>query len=274
MITRRQFFESAARSRLRSTSSEKAGEGVERDEFISLFDGESLDGWHSRGITQRGNGGRWRVENGVITGQQDPPGSGNGGILMTNQEFGDFELLVDLAPDWGIDSGVFLRTNNRGYFQIYVDYHDHGNIGSLSVEPPTGEGRVFIRPYNIFAEKSARGDITGFTFKSDDREIAWDPGYLEYSAPPRDWETAWKVGQWNTLRIRCVGKYPRISTWINYTKIAEFDGATCPHPRYDREETFQTLGREGAIALQVHSGTGAWKKGAKCRWDNIRIKPL
>jgi len=278
MITRRQFFEAAVPESSRSTSSEKADSektgGAKQDEFISLFDGESLDGWHSTGVTQNGTGGRWRVENGVITGQQDPPGSGNGGILMTDEEYGDFELLVDLAPDWGIDSGVFLRAGNRGYFQVYVDYHDHGNIGSLSVEPSTGEGRVFIRPYNIFAEKDAQGRLTGFTAKPDEREVAWDPSYLEYSAPSEEWMAAWEIGGWNTLRIRCVGKYPRITTWINYTKIAEFDGATCPHPRYDREERSRMLGREAAIALQVHSGTGAWKKGAKCRWDNIRIKPL
>ncbi|WP_170864478.1 family 16 glycoside hydrolase, partial [Fodinibius roseus] len=85
---------------------------------------------------------------------------------------------------------------------------------------------------------------------------------------------AWKTGRWNTLRIRCVGKYPRITTWINYTKIAEFDAATTPHPRYDREQMFQTLGREGAIALQIHNGTGAWRKGAKCRWKNIRVRSL
>ncbi|SHG71883.1 protein of unknown function [Fodinibius roseus] len=85
---------------------------------------------------------------------------------------------------------------------------------------------------------------------------------------------AWKTGRWNTLRIRCVGKYPRITTWINYTKIAEFDAATTPHPRYDREQMFQALGREGAIALQVHGGADLWREGAKCRWKNIRVRSL
>ncbi len=47
-------------------------------------------------------------------------GSGNGGILMTDETYGDFELLLELAPDWGIDSGVFLRTNPRGEcFQVH-----------------------------------------------------------------------------------------------------------------------------------------------------------
>ena len=66
----------------------------------------------------------YQVEDGILTGEQDPPGSGNGGILMTDIPFGDFELLLDVAPDWGVDSGVFLRTNEGGEcFQVYVDYH-------------------------------------------------------------------------------------------------------------------------------------------------------
>jgi hypothetical protein len=54
--------------------------------FIPLFNGENLDGWHTN--VQKivhGNGGSWRVENGAITGEQDPAGSGNGGMLMTDQ---------------------------------------------------------------------------------------------------------------------------------------------------------------------------------------------
>lgn len=276
MFTRRQFLETPVPGSFRSPSPKEVKESVEQEEFISLFDGETLEGWHTNvEEIAHGTGGRWRVENGVITGQQDPPGSGNGGVLMTDQEYGDFELLVDLAPDWGIDSGVFLRTNSRGEcFQVYVDYRNSGNIGHISTEIRTGKGRMFIRPYNIFPEKDTEERITGFTTKPDEREVAWDPSYLEYSAPPEDWMAAWEIGGWNTLRIRCVGKYPRITTWVNYTKIAEFDGATCPHPRYDREEAFQLLGRKGAIALQVHRGHRLWRKGAKCRWDNIRIKPL
>jgi len=89
--------------------------------FVPLFNGKDLQGWHTN--VQKivhGNGGSWKVENGAITGEQDPPGSGNGGILMTDQAYGDFELLLELAPDWGIDSGVFLRTNPRGEcFQVH-----------------------------------------------------------------------------------------------------------------------------------------------------------
>jgi hypothetical protein len=104
-----------------------------KDEWIELFDGKSLAGWHKNPQPiGHGTGGNWQVEDGAITGEQDPPGSGNGGILLTDQKFGDFELLIDLKPDWGICSGLFLRGNDKGQcFQMMVDYHDAGNVGHL-----------------------------------------------------------------------------------------------------------------------------------------------
>jgi hypothetical protein len=254
----------------------KAKTTADENGFVSLFNGENLQGWHTN--VQKvihGSGGSWKVQQGAITGQQDPPGSGNGGILMTDQKYGDFELLLELAPDWGVDTGVFLRTNPQGEcFQVYVDYHDHGNIGCISTETLTAKKRLIIRPFNIFARLDPRKTLTGFTTKPDERDIAWSPDYLVYSATPEDWLSAWKIGEWNTLRIRCIGKYPRITTWINYTKIAEFNGASCPHPNYDKEDMFQELGGRGAIGFQVHGGRKAWVEGAKCRWKNIRIKLL
>jgi len=247
-----------------------------KEGFINLFDGKSLSGWHTNvQEISHGTGGRWQVENWILTGEQDPPGSGNGGILMTDQPYGDFELLIDLAPDWGVDSGVFLRTNRRGEcFQVYVDYHDQGHVGYLSTETADGSNRMFIRPFYINGVHDEYGKLKRFTTKPDERDLAWGPDYLKYHCSPEQWKNAWKIGKWNTMRIRCVGKYPKITTWINYTKIAEFDGETCPHPRYDKEKYFQKLGRKGSIALQVHGGSKIWKKGAKCRWKNIRIKPM
>lgn len=244
--------------------------------FVRLFNGKNLRGWHTNvRKTAHGSGGSWKVEDGAITGEQDPPGSGNGGILMTNRQYGDFELLLEMAPDWGIDSGVFLRADPRGgSFQVYVDYRDHGNVGWLSTEARTDQKRMIIRPFNIFGRLNDQGILMGFTAKPDEREIAWNPNYLIYSASPEVWLSTWKIQNWNTLRVRCVGKYPWITTWINDVKMAEFDGSNCPQPNYDKEKTFQNLGQKGPIALQVHGGRRLWPKGAKCRWKNIRIKSL
>jgi hypothetical protein len=243
--------------------------------FVEIFDGKSLSGWHTNVLKNgHGTGGHWQVENGILTGEQDPPGSGNGGILMTDQKYGDFELLIDLAPDWGVDSGVFLRTNSMGEcFQVYVDYHDNGFIGSVSTERE-GKPRMINRPFFINGISDADGNLTGFETQPDKRgEVSWGPGYLKYTCTPEEWKKVWKIDKWNTLRIRCIGKYPTITTWINGTKIAEFDSETSKNPNNKKEELFEAFGREGSIGLQVHGGK-SWPKGAKCRWRNIRIKQL
>ena len=56
--------------------------------FRWIFNGKNLDGWHkNREKIGHGTGGQWTVENGAITGRQDPPGSGNGGILLTDEQW-------------------------------------------------------------------------------------------------------------------------------------------------------------------------------------------
>jgi len=242
--------------------------------FIPLFDGKTLDGWHTnRQKIGHGTGGHWAVEDGAIAGEQDPPG--NGGMLMTDKEFGDFDLMLELNPDWGIDTGVFLRANSKGVcFQVYVDYHDHGNVGWISTEATAGQKRMIIRPFDLFGSLDENGKLKGLTSKPDERPIAWKPDYLHYSATPQTFLETWKIGQWNSMRIRCTGKYPRITTWINNIKMADFDGSTCPQPDYKKDDIYRQLGPRGPIAFQIHGGKQIWKSGAKCRWRNIRVKTL
>ncbi|MEX2027727.1 MAG: DUF1080 domain-containing protein, partial [Pirellulaceae bacterium] len=124
--SRRSFLAASARAAAATALLTQLAYAAPKDEWIELFDGKSLDGWHKNPQKfGHGTGGNWQVEDDTITGEQDPPGSGNGGILLTDRKFGDFELLIDLKPDWGICSGLFLRGNDKGQcFQMMVDYHD------------------------------------------------------------------------------------------------------------------------------------------------------
>lgn len=274
-VSRRHFLAASAAFGLSgagSVSSAAAQDPSSAKEFRQLFNGVDLTGWHpNRGRSVHGRGGRWLVEDGVLTGQQDPPGSGNGGLLLSDEQFGDFELLIDMRPDWGPDSGVFFRCTERGAgFQMYVDYHDNGNVGHLRGEMP---GAFALKPFQIFGQLDDRGQLTGFTTRPDPRTRNWPEGVYEYVCDPQEWLSAWRIDQWNTARIRCVGKYPKITTWINDVKLCHFDSETSTFPGHDKQRVFQQLGREGSIGLQVHGGKG-WPQGAKCRWRDIRIKPL
>lgn len=234
--------------------------------FIELFDGKTLAGWHKNPERiGHGTGGQWTVEDGAITGQQDPPGSGNGGILLTDKKFANFELLIDLKPDWGVCSGLFLRANDRGQcLQMMVDYHEKGNVGHVYGE---GTGGFNNRPYELFGEYENE-QLKRLTTKPSGLEIP-----SAFSCSGDEFVKAWKVNDWNTACVRVEGNPAKMTTWINGQKVSEFDGTTYVGPRYDKQKVAETLGAEGSIAVQVHGGK-SWPAGAKCRWKNIRIKPL
>jgi hypothetical protein len=237
--------------------------------WIELFDGKSLAGWHKNPQKiGHGTGGNWQVEDGSITGEQDPPGSGNGGILLTDRKFGDFELLIDIKPDWGICSGLFLRGNDKGQcLQMMVDYHDAGNVGQIYGE---GLGGFNTRTFDINGKLDDNKQLIGYT--TDKHRSAAEAG-LAAACTPEEWIKAWKIADWNTVRVAVSGKYAQIETAINGQSICKFDGATSTAARYDKDKVVEQLGTEGSIAVQVHGGKN-WPVGAKCRWKNIRLRPL
>lgn len=240
--------------------------------FESIFDGKTLNGWHKNPEPiGHGTGGLWTVQEGAIMGQQDPPDSGNGGILLSDKEYGDFELLLDLKPDWGPDSGVFLRSTERGEcFQVYVDYHNDAIIGPIYGEG-TGAWRTEQFRYDAVMEG---GELVDLKMKPYSQYEGYENHPPKYSCTAQEWRDAWRIGEFNTLRVRCVGEYPLITTWINGTKIIEFDAATHQHPDYDREKVRGQLGVKGHIALQVHGEHDWWPKGSQIRWKNIMIKEI
>ena len=75
----------------------------DKDGFVSLFDGKTLDGWE-------GNLEYWKVRDGMIVG--DSPGIKHNEFLCTKKEFGDFELRVTfrIIGDESKNSGVQFRS--------------------------------------------------------------------------------------------------------------------------------------------------------------------
>jgi hypothetical protein len=75
----------------------------DKDGFVSLFDGASLNGWE-------GNSEYWKVRDGMIVG--DSPGIKHNDFLCTKQTFGDFELRLAfrIIGDSSKNSGVQFRS--------------------------------------------------------------------------------------------------------------------------------------------------------------------
>ena len=219
--------------------------------FVSIFDGQSLKGWHvsaktgHSGTSKHQSGGRWVVENGAITGSQDIPG--NGGLVITDEAYGDFEVAIEMKNDFGPDSGLFLRSTEDGKaWQAMIDYHAGGNLMGIYGEGLGGNPHV--RNYN-------------FTDKVTEIE-AKKTGEPPTALPvlPAAWSHFWRADQWNELRARIEGNPPHITTWINGVQIMEWQEKTVRHP-----ET-------GGIALQVHGGGDYTKQFV--RYRNIRVKKL
>ena len=228
--------------------------------------------------------GRWTVQDGVLIGGQDPPGSGLGGYLVSDEVFDDFELLIDANPDWSVDTGVLVRTTPAGNvgFQVLIDHRKDGGIGGFY---GNGLGGFHALPYSFTAVRDDRGQPIGL--KESDPKEAFQPvteekrRLLTYAAPLDVFLKTWKFGTWNAFKIRSEGELPRLTTWINGTKICAMDAATIEWPGYDKQAVRERLGRRGHLSLEVHSngpsdklGKDRWAPGAVCRWRNIFIRPL
>ncbi len=104
---------------------------LDESNSVSIFDGESLEGWTNHGGRYDGNA-RWTVEDGVIVGRQGPAKSG--GLLYTNRPYDNFILSFETLIDYPFDSGVFLHMVPRGGgkgIQVTLDYRPGGQIGGI-----------------------------------------------------------------------------------------------------------------------------------------------
>jgi hypothetical protein len=96
--------------------------------FKPLFNGKNLKGWHISRTTHQGTTPNFSVEHGVIVARQEP--YGQGGLLMTNETFRDFELYLEVKIDSFANGGIFLRSNEGGAaYQIELVLP--GNTGNL-----------------------------------------------------------------------------------------------------------------------------------------------
>ena len=96
--------------------------------FKSLFNGKDMNQWHTSRTSHQGTVGNFYVEEGAITLKQNP--YGQGGVLLTNKKFKDFELYVEVKIDSFCNGGIFLRSTESG--QAYqIELAMPGGTGSL-----------------------------------------------------------------------------------------------------------------------------------------------
>lgn len=270
--------------------------------FTPIFDGKTLTGWHfvPRLPVPRAPGepspdtttekyqhaaqtcGKWTVEDGAITGRQDPPGSGYGGYLLSDGVYGDFELIFEARPDWPADTGILVRASSLGSqgFQILLDHRRSGNIGGIY---GNGIGGFHGISFTLDAKYDEQGNPVGLRLEDPSTTIEPltpdKPALLDYAAAGEQFLSIWKWKDWNEFKIRVEGASPRITVHINGMKISEMDTEDLKHPLYDAAKVRDLLGSKGHIAFEIHDndpgmGEARWAPHAACRWRNIRIREL
>ncbi len=193
------------------------GAKLNKDGFMSLFDGKSLRGWE-------GDGKYWSVKEGAITGVTDGSLTMNRFLTWTGSTIRNFDLRVMVKVSEGGNSGLQYRGKSApelgldvvtGYqCDVVADNPDYN--GMLSEE----KGRRIL-------------SHTGEKVVVDPAGQPWVVGEMPVEE--------FAAGQWHEYRVLVEGNHHR--HWI--------DG----HPTADLLD-FDEKGRalEGVLAVQVHVG--------------------
>ena len=116
--------------------------------FTPLFNGKDLAGWKATGEAKV-----WGAEDGVLFVEK-----GGGGYLMTEQEYGDFELRFEYKMSKVSNSGVALRAPLKGdpaYQGMEIQLIDDLNWKGLQSWQNTGS------IYNVVPAKKISSKQTG-----------------------------------------------------------------------------------------------------------------
>ncbi|MFX0558192.1 3-keto-disaccharide hydrolase [Maribacter sp. CXY002] len=144
--------------------------------WVSLFDGESFNGW-----TQLGGEANYTIRDNSVVGTtvSDTPNS----FMTTDKMYGDFILELDYLVDSTMNSGIQIRSNS---YPHYMDGRVHG--------------------YQIEIDPSDRAWSAGIY---DEARRGW----LNPMTSNPEAQKAFKQNDWNHYRIEAIGD--TIKTWIN-----------------------------------------------------------
>jgi Domain of Unknown Function (DUF1080) len=212
-----------------------------------LFDGRTLTGW--RGLGYPGVPAlHWVVSDGTIkkvsSGKVAVQADGQpleGGDLMTEATYGDFELAWEWRATPGANSGVKYNVSEELSTSIPPKHAAKGFEYQIIDDDRHPDGRL---------AKHRTGDLYDLFASSDRKRVR-------------------PVGEWNESRILFVGRHGE--HWLNGEKVVEFDLGT---PRMDstlaaskyRPIPWFAERRRGHVVLQDH--------GDEVYFRSIRIRDL
>ena len=195
--------------------------------FKLLFDGKSADGW--RGYKMKTLPSGWKVLDGHLV------RAGGGGDIITDGEYGNFELLVD----WKISP--------------------KGNSGIMYHVTEGPETAYMTGPeYQVLDNKG----------HPDGRSKMTSAGSCYGLYPPMK-DVCHPAGEWNHTKI--VIKDGHVEHWLNDVKVVEYQKGSDEWNKKVANSKFKAWSQfgkptKGHIALQDH--------GDKVEYRNIKIRVL
>ncbi len=203
--------------------------------FKSIFNGKNLKGWHVSRTTHQGTTPDFRVEKGIMLVTQRP--YGQGGVLLTDKKYKNFELYIEVKIDSFTNGGIFIRSSESGIaYQVELD-----------------------------ETSNTTGNLLGERIQ------------ITKSAQCTDRVKVWKKNEWNSFRIRMVGEVPQITLWINGVQMWDVTqpkndfiaGAT--QGMIGLQSHWTTL---YSPTVAEWNGLTLWAPGAVHRFRNIAITEL
>lgn len=204
--------------------------------FTPIFNGRDLAGWHVSRTSHQGTTPDARVEDGAIVLRQYP--YGQGGVLLTDRKYRNYELYLEVKPAAGTNGGIFLRSTESGSAYQVELVGDGG--------PGTG---------NLLGERLA----------------------VSRTAAATDLGKVWRPGDWNTFRIRMAGDVPHLTLWVNGAQMWDvvqprndfIAGATEGFVGLQTHWTNTFTPIPDASCCPT-----SWKPGAAHRFRNVAIREL
>jgi hypothetical protein len=216
-------------------------------EWTPLFDGSTLNGWRVEAKPADADRGFWRAENGVIV--CDSRGQPNHGYvwLMTEREFDDFELRLEVRS---------FRTS-PGNSKVQVRSRWDREAGWL--DGP----QVDIHPPAPWRTGLIYDETRGWQRWIHPMLPDWKIG-IEHAPAQWEWRHAEEGSGWNEILVTCDGT--RIRTVVNGHVITNRDFAGILDDAHHRE---RRVGMSGHIALQLHTGDELL-----IQFRHIAVRPL
>ena len=192
-----------------------------------LFDGTSVTGW--RGFKTTAPPAGWKAVDGALS------RVGPGGDLMSDEEFGDFELQLEWKISRNGNSGIMFHVTTAG-----------------------------AAPYETGPEMQVL-DNAGHEDGKDPKTSAGS----NYALHPPVRDVTKPVGEWNQVRLIVRG--PHVEHWMNGVKLLEYELWSPDWEARVKASKFNAWSgygraRRGHLVLQDHGDAVAYR--------NIRIKPL